>query len=329
MKKLIVTLTLAPALCLAAPVKQITAAGSSFIFPVMAKWSQAYNQKTKIQINYQPIGSGGGISQLQNKTVDFAASDKPLHKAELTAKKWQQFPAVVGGIVPVINIPGVGNNSLILSGPTLANIYSSNILFWDDPQIKQLNPTVKLPHNRIITVHRADGSGTTFNFTKYLYDVSPDWHKKIGYDTVVDWPGFGLGAKGNAGVANQVQNIANSIGYVEYSYAHSSKLNMVRMLNKAGKVVTANAASFKSAARNASWKAENSFFLILTNQPGQNSWPIVATTFILLPTKNSDQRQATLAFFRWVFAKGSQLASDLDYVAIPTRVAMQIEATFK
>ena len=285
MKKLLATALLSPCIAIAATTTHITAAGSSFIFPVMAKWSQAYNKAKKVQINYQPIGSGGGISQLQNQTVDFAASDKPLTASELYEKHWQQFPAVVGGIVPVVNIAGIGNNALILNGQVLADIYNGKILYWNNPRIQHLNSKLKLPHNRIVTVHRADGSGTTFNFTKYLSDVSVQWHKNIGFDTVVSWPGYGLGAKGNAGVANQVQNIKNSIGYVEYSYAHSSNLDIVRMQNKMNKTITANSASFKSAASNANWQAKKSFYLVLTNQPGAKSWPIVATTFILMPTK--------------------------------------------
>ena len=324
MNKLLLAICLIPSLATAANSTQITGAGSSFIYPVLSKWSQDYNKATGVKINYQPIGSGGGISQLTNGTVDFAASDKPLQISELNNKKWQQFPAVVGGIVPVINISGIKNNQLVLSGPILSEIYSGKITYWDNTQITKLNKKLKLPHARIISIHRADGSGTTFNFTKYLSDIDQNWHKNIGYETVVKWPSFGLGAKGNAGVAAQVKILRNSIGYVEYAYAHSSNLTMAKMINKSGKVVSADINSFKSAAQNANWQSSNAFYLILTNQPGAGSWPIVATTFVLLPKKASATRQATIKFFNWIFANGNKTAQALDYVSIPKTVSAKI-----
>jgi phosphate transport system substrate-binding protein len=320
MRKTILLACLAPCLGIAANTTQITGAGSSFIYPVMAKWSAAYYKSTGTKVNYQPIGSGGGISQLTNNTVDFAASDKPLDKSTLMSHKWQQFPAIIGGIVPVVHIAGVANNALVLSGPTLAAIYSGKIQYWDNAGIKQLNKKLKLPHSRIVTVHRSDGSGTTFNFTNYLSSVDKSWLNHTGYDTVVQWPSFGLGAKGNAGVAAQVKNLNNTIGYVEYAYAKASQLSIAKMQNSDGKIVRANINSFAAAAKNASWQAKNDFYLVLSNQPGKASWPIVATTFVLLPKQNNKARDASIKFFKWIFKNGANMATDLDYVSIPTSV---------
>jgi phosphate transport system substrate-binding protein len=324
MKKIITIACLIPALSFAAQSTQITGAGSSFIYPVMAKWSDKYYKDTKIKVNYQPIGSGGGISQLTNKTVDFAASDQPQSKSVLITNKWQQFPAIIGGIVPVVHIDGVKNNQLVLSGPVLAQIYSGKITHWDDSAIASLNKKLKLPHTRIISVHRADGSGTTFNFTNYLSSVDKTWRDSTGYNTVVQWPSFGLGAKGNAGVAAQVKNLNNTIGYVEYAFAHSNNLSIAKMQNKSGNIVTANINSFAAAAKNAKWQAKNDFYLVLSNESGKQSWPIVATTFVLLPKEKSAARQHSLQFFKWIFKNGAKMATDLDYVSIPGSVTKQI-----
>lgn len=319
----------------------LNGAGSSFIYPVMTKWTRDYQKATKDQINYQPIGSGGGITQLSNKTIDFAATDMPLRPKELAAKKWHQFPAVMGGIVPVINVKGITKDKLVLSGPVLAAIYLGQIKNWDAAPIKNLNKKINLPHKPIILVYRADGSGTTFNFTTYLTQVSPDqWGKHVGASTLVSWPAYGLGAKGNAGVANQVQNMPGSIGYVEYAYASQNNMTTVRMQNISHHVVSANLASFKAAASNANWnKAKaNDFHLILTNQPGAKSWPIVATTYILFPRsggKNATKQKLTnhhmLSFFMWTFtsSKARAQTSALDYVAIPTSLVKMIKIKYK
>lgn len=306
----------------------ITGAGSTFIYPVLSKWTTTYAKSNNVQINYQPIGSGGGIQQLTDKTVTFAASDMPLNLKSLQQKKWTQFPMVTGGIVLAINVQGVKNNQLTLDGKTLADIYMGKVKYWDNAEIKTLNKGVTLPHNLIVTVHRADGSGTTFNFTNYLSKVSPAWQKQVGANTVVSWPSFGLGAKGNAGVAAQVMNTPNTIGYVEYDYAIQNNMAMTKLVNAAGKTVSANLAGFASAAKSANWQASNGFDLILTNQPGAASWPIVATTFVLMPTVGVDAKtvQATLNFFKWAFTDGANTATKLDYVTMPSSVANTIMA---
>ena len=304
----------------------ITGAGSSFIYPVLAKWANAYQQQTKTQINYQPIGSGGGLQQIKNRTVAFAASDEPLTMKELVAEKLLQFPMIVGGIVPVINLKGINSNQLTLTGPVLADIFLGKIKKWNDPQIVSLgdNKKLALPNRSIIIVHRADGSGTTFNFTNYLAKVSSTWRKTVGVNTAVKWP-TGLGAKGNAGVASQVQKIPNTIGYVEYAYAKQTNLTTTTLQNRSGGIVAPNAASFAAAAKNANWQAKNRFYLILTNQTGKASWPIVATTFVLLPTDGKKTQTATLLkFFKWSYEHGSNMAAKLDYVAIPKSVYSKV-----
>ncbi len=308
----------------------VTGAGSTFIYPVLARWAHTYQDKTGKQINYQPIGSGGGIKQLQEGTVDFAASDMPLKSTQLQDKHWQQFPMITGGIVPIVNVKHIKNNQLILDGQVLADIYLGKITKWNDPKIKKLNPKLTLPDTSIVTVHRADGSGTTFNFTNYLSTVSPTWNKKVHFNTVVEWPGSSsLGARGNAGVASQIKMIPNSIGYVEYAYALQNGLVSAKMKNKAGQVVTANSPSFVSAAKYANWQAKNHFYQILTSQPGDNSWPIVATTFVLIPDRDSKAtRQAALDFFRWSYRHGGKMAKQLDYVPIPKNVYQKIEKSW-
>lgn len=322
-------LACASACALAASTVTITGAGSSFVYPVMQSWTKLYAKATRqrAQVNYQAIGSGGGIRQLSQKTIDFAASDEPLSIQTLKQKNWVQFPVIVGGIVPVVNISGVTNNQLVLDGSALANIYMGNIQYWDDVAIKHLNPHVALPHNRIITVHRADGSGTTYNFSYYLSAVSHErktgWLSRVGYNSAIQWPGkMKLGAKGNAGVAAQVQNIKNSIGYVEFAYAQSNNLVMTRLKNQAGYDVTAGARSFASAASHANWSADSGYATLLANQPGRYSWPIVATTYGLI-ARDSKQKADVRRFFTWSFANGTRAATKLQYVMLPAKVTRQ------
>jgi phosphate transport system substrate-binding protein len=313
----------------------ITGAGSTFIYPVMAKWTQKYAKDNGIKVNYQAIGSGGGLKQLKAKTIDFAASDEPLRIQDLHKLKAIQFPMVMSGIVPVIHLHGIHNNQITLSGEILADIYQGKITKWNNQKIQKLNPKVALPNTPIITIHRADGSGTTFNFTYYLSQVSKSWKSKVGHDTVVAWPGrLSMGGKGNAGVAAQVQNVPNTIGYVEYAYAVANKMTTVKMINKANKTVEANLKSFASAADNAKWSADNGFYQLLTNQPGAASWPIVATTFILIPEADPKDKQkvavnkASLKFFSWAFKNGNAMAKDLNYIVVPASAQKKIEASW-
>jgi phosphate transport system substrate-binding protein len=329
-KLLAISTCLATLSSFAASETAITGAGSSFIYPALSKWAQAYEKVSHVQVNYQDIGSGGGIQQLSDKTIDFGASDMPLPVSELNKKQWVQFPMVSGGIVMVVNLQGIANNQLTLDGPTLAKIYMNQITKWNDPAIKKLNPGLSLPNSPIITVHRADGSGTTFNFTNYLGKIKeagkPIW--TVGSSTVVQWPGaFSLGAKGNAGIAAQVQKIPGSIGYVEFSYANDNALNMVKLVNQAGKVVKASQITFASAAKNAQWTAKNGFGEILTNEPGATAWPIVATTFVMLAKKPSHpiKNKVAMQFFSWCF-KQADMVKPLGYVGMPNNVVSKIKA---
>ena len=265
----------------------ISGAGATFPYPIYAKWADMYQKQTGFNLNYQSIGSGGGIKQIKNKTVTFGASDMPLEPKDLTASGLIQFPTVVGGDVPVVNLDGVGPNDLVLDGPTLANIFLGKITKWDDPAIKKLNPNAKLPSNAIVVVHRSDGSGTTFIFTDYLSKVSPDWKSNVGASTSVEWP-VGIGAKGNVGVANNVAQTKGAIGYVEYAYALENKMASVKMINQEGKAIAANAAAFQAAAANADWAHSDHYYVILTNQPGADTWPIAGATFILMYQKAVD-----------------------------------------
>ena len=248
----------------------VSGAGATFPYPIYAKWADMYNKETGFQLNYQSIGSGGGIKQIKQKTVTFGASDMPLEPKDLTASGLLQFPTVVGGDVPVVNLDGIGANDLVLDGPTLANIFLGKITKWDDPAIKKLNPNVKLPSNAIVVVHRSDGSGTTFIFTDYLSKVSPEWGDSVGASTSVEWP-VGIGAKGNEGVSNNVTQTKGAIGYVEYAYALENKMASVKMINKDGKAVEANSAAFQAAAANADWANSDHYYVILTNEPGADS----------------------------------------------------------
>jgi phosphate transport system substrate-binding protein len=308
----------------------ISGAGATFPYPVYAKWAEAYKQKTGVAMNYQSIGSGGGIKQIEAKTVDFGASDKPLEPKELDAHGLLQFPMVMGGVVPVVNVEGIGAGQLKLNGAALAGIYLGTIKKWDDPAIKALNPGVKLPDRAISVVHRSDGSGTTFIFTHYLSEVSPDWKQKVGEEASVSWP-TGVGGKGNEGVASYASRINGAIGYVEYAYALQNKLAYVLLQNKAGKFVKPSAESFQAAAANADWAKAPGFYLLLTNQPGAQSWPITGASFILVYKNppNPDTAREVLKFFHWAYHNGAQMASQLDYVAMPESVIKLVEATWR
>ncbi|HVV28246.1 MAG TPA: phosphate ABC transporter substrate-binding protein PstS [Rhizomicrobium sp.] len=316
----------------AAMAAEITGAGATFPFPIYAKWAAVYKGVSGNSLNYQSIGSGGGIAQIKAKTVAFGATDKPLTPKELQAAGLTQFPTVIGGVVPVVNIPGIKAGQLTLDGATLAEIYQGKVARWDDPAIKKLNPGLNLPSKAIAVVHRSDGSGTTFIFATYLSRVSPSWKSDVGADTAIDWP-TGIGAKGNEGVAGNVAQISGSIGYVEYAYAKQNHLSHVKMVNKAGQTVEPTVQAFQAAAANADWAgaANNNFYVILVDQPGAQSWPITATTYILVYKNPPDQKATadTLKFFQWGFEKGDQLALGLDYVPLPENAVKSIEASWK
>ena len=310
----------------AAQAADISGAGATFPYPVYAKWADAYKKETGVGLNYQSIGSGGGIKQIKAKTVTFGASDAPLPGKELDESGLAQFPMVMGGIVPVVNIDGVKPGDLVLDGPTLGKIFLGDIKSWDDAAIAKLNPNAKLPKQAIAIVHRSDGSGTTYNFTYYLAEVSPDWKTKVGTNTAVQWPA-GIGAKGNEGVANNVGQTKGSIGYVEYAYAKQNKLTHTNMVNKAGKSVSPTMDSFQAAAANADWKSQPGYGVILANQPGDKSWPMTAATWILLYKKPQDPAATAeaLKFFAWSYAKGGKMAEELDYVPMPSNVVMDVQ----
>jgi len=307
----------------------ITGAGSTFIFPVLSKWADAYKKDNGAGVNYQSIGSGAGIKQIQAKTVTFGATDMPLTVAQLEKDGFAQWPMIMGAIVPVVNIDGVKPGDMVLDGDTLAKIYLGTITKWDDPAIKKLNPKLTLPSAAISVVHRADGSGTTFNFTDYLSKVSADWKSKVGEGTAVEWP-VGVGAKGNEGVSGNIGQAKNTIGYVEYAYAKQNKLTYTQMVNKGGKTVEPTNEAFQAAAANADWAHAPGYYLILTDQPGDKSWPIVASTFILMHKDATDKAssQEALKFFKFAFEKGAKMAEDLDYIPMPDAVIKQIEKTW-
>ncbi|MEI7804105.1 MAG: phosphate ABC transporter substrate-binding protein PstS [Hyphomicrobiales bacterium] len=304
----------------------ISGAGATFPYPIYAKWADAYKKETGNGLNYQSIGSGGGIKQIKAKTVTFGASDAPLSGKDLDESGLAQFPMVMGGIVPVVNLDGIAPGSLVIDGPTLAKIFMGEIKTWDDAALKKLNPSAKLPSQAIVVVHRSDGSGTTYNFAYYLADVSADWKSKVGFNTSVEWP-VGIGAKGNEGVANNVANTKGSVGYVEYAYALQNKLTYTKMINKAGKTVAPTAEAFQAAAANADWKSQPGYGVILANQPGENSWPMTAATWILVYKKPADAAATgeALKFFTWAYAKGGKMAQELDYVPMPAKVITDIE----
>ena len=307
----------------------ISGAGASFPYPVYTKWADAYKKETNVGLNYQSIGSGGGIKQIQNKTVTFGATDAPLKGADLEKHGLVQFPMVMGGIVAVANLDGIKGGELVLDGPTLAKIFLGEIKTWDDAAIKKLNASVKLPSQAIAIVHRSDGSGTTFNFAHYLAEVSPDWKSKVGVNTSLQWP-VGIGAKGNEGVANNVGQTKGAIGYVEYAYALQNKLTYAKMINKAGKTVSPTAETFQAAAANADWKSQPGYGVILANQPGDNSWPMTAATWILIHKQPQDAAATrdALKFFAWSYKNGAKMADELHYVPMPANVIADIEKTW-
>ena len=319
----------AAAIVAPASAADISGAGATFPYPVYAKWADTYKKETNIGLNYQSIGSGGGIKQIKAKTVTFGASDAPLKGEELTKDGLVQFPMVMGGIVPVVNLEGVKPGDVVIDGPTLAKIFLGEIKSWDDPLLVKLNANVKLPKQAIAIVHRSDGSGTTFNFTYYLSEISADWKSKVGSNTAVEWPG-GIGAKGNEGVANNVANTKGSIGYVEYAYALQNKLTFTKMVNKDGKTVAPTSATFQAAAANAKWDSQPGYGVILANQPGAESWPMTAATWILMHAKPQDPAAATAAlkFFAWAYETGGKSAEALDYIPMPAAVVASIKKTW-
>jgi phosphate transport system substrate-binding protein len=304
----------------------ISGAGATFPFPIYAKWADAYKTETGNGLNYQSIGSGAGIKQIKAKTVTFGATDAPLKVDDLQASGLEQWPMVMGGIVPVVNLDGVKSGDLVIDGPTLAKIYLGAITKWNDPAIKVLNAKVNLPDLAIAVIHRADGSGTTFNFTNYLDKVSPEWQSKVGESTSVEWP-LGIGAKGNDGVANGVAGTKGAIGYVEYAYAKQNKLTYADMVNKDGKTVAPTIEAFQAAAANADWAKAPGFYLILSDQQGADSWPMTAATFILMykqPANVTESNEA-LKFFTYAYDKGAEMAKGLDYIPMPDNVIAMVK----
>jgi phosphate transport system substrate-binding protein len=309
---------------------EISGAGATFPYPIYAKWAEAFKAKTGISMNYQSIGSGGGIKQIEAKTVDFGASDVPLTPDDLQKNGLTQFPMIMGGIVPVLNVKGVEPGKLKLTGPILANIFLGTVTKWNDKQIADLNKGVSLPDQAIAVVHRSDGSGTTYNFADYLAKISSDWKSKVGVNTALEWP-TGLGGKGNEGVAALVSRTDGAIGYVEYAYAKQNKMSYALVQNKDHEFPQPSNATFQAAAANADWAKAPGFFLILTDQPGKQSWPITATSFILMQ-KVQDKPESgkqVLAFFDWAYRNGQKLAEELDYVPFPDSVVKLVEDTWK
>jgi phosphate transport system substrate-binding protein len=317
---------MAAATTLPAAAVDISGAGATFPYPIYAKWADSYKKETGVSMNYQSIGSGGGIKQIQAKTVTFGASDMPLTPDQLQKDGLIQFPTVVGGDVAVANLEGIKSGDLKLDGITLAKIFLGEIKTWNDPAIQKLNSSAKLPNQPIVVVHRSDGSGTTFIWTDYLSKVSADWKSKVGANTSVEWPA-GIGAKGNEGVANNVLQTKGAIGYVEYAYAKQNKMTTINMINKDGKNVAPNAAAFQAAAANADWEKAEGFYVILTNEPGAESWPIAGATFILIHKQPQDPAATAeaLKFFTWAYAKGDKMAEELDYVPMPDKVVGAIQ----
>ncbi len=304
----------------------ITGAGASFPFPLYATWADMYFEETGRIVNYQSIGSGGGIAQISRGTVDFGATDAPLSSAELEEIGLVQFPAVLGGTVPIVNLPGVGPGELKLTGRELADIFLGKIQKWNDPVLQERNPDLKLPDADILVVHRSDGSGTTFGWTHYLAQVSPEWAEQVGVAKAVKWP-TGQGGKGNEGVANYVRQLRYTIGYVEYGYAQQNQLSYVSLENQAGQFVEPTPETFAAAAANADWQAEPGMGVMLTNQPGDNAWPLAAATFILIPQQpaSSERARAALEFFDWAFSNGGQAAHELYYVPLPAAAVNQVK----
>jgi phosphate transport system substrate-binding protein len=308
----------------------ITGAGATFPYPIYAKWADAYKKETGIGLNYQSIGSGGGIKQISAKTVDFGASDMPLKPEELDKSGLIQFPTVIGGAVPCVKLEGIQPGQMKLDGQTIGDIYLGKIKQWNDPAIAKLNPGLKLPATAISVVHRSDGSGTTFIWSNYLSKVSPDWKSKVGEGTAVNWP-TGVGGKGNEGVAQYVQRIEGAIGYVEYAYVLQNKMAYVQVKNREGRYIAPNAASFKAAAAGADWNSAPGMYLILTDAPGADAWPIAGATFILLhkTQEKPESGKQVLKFFQWAYANGDQMAEQLDYVPMPDSVVKLIQTSWQ
>lgn len=307
----------------------VSGAGATFPLPVYARWAQRYSQETGNRINYQSIGSGGGIRLVKDGAVTFGASDQPLSPQELEAAGLIQWPQIVGGVAPVVNIDGVASEQLVLDGDTLARIFLGEIRSWDDAAIRKLNPGAALPALPIVAVHRSDGSGTTFCFTDYLSLASPEWRAKIGRSAMVEWP-LGLGAKGSEGVSASVASLKGAIGYVEYAYARQNKLAVVRLVNRDGAIVAPGKESFEAAAANADWESAPGFFRLLTDRSGARSWPIAAATFILLPKRprQAEAAQEALKFFDWAFARGGPAAEELDFEPIPAATVALIRRSW-
>ena len=321
MKRILAMALFAALAWTSAQAADISGAGATFPYPIYSKWAAAYKTETGVGLNYQSIGSGGGIKQIKAKTVTFGASDMPLKPADLEASGLIQFPMIMGGDVPVVNLPGIQPGQLTLDGQTLADIFQGAVTSWDDPKIKALNPGVDLPSKAIAVVHRSDGSGTTFLFTNYLSQASSDWAGKIGANASVEWP-VGIGAKGNEGVANMTKQTDGAIGYVEYAYAVQNKMTYTKMINKDGKVVEPSIKAFQAAGAGADWANTPGYYLVLTNQPGADSWPITGASFILL-YKNPIDPAATLTalkFFDWAYKSGGDMAQELAYVPMPSNV---------
>jgi phosphate transport system substrate-binding protein len=314
----------------AAGAAEISGAGATFPYPIYAKWAEAYKAKTGTSMNYQSIGSGGGIKQITAKTVDFGASDMPLTVADLDKNGLTQWPQVMGGVVLVVNLQGVAPGQLKLDGKTVAGMYLGKIAKWNDAAIAQLNPGVKLPDKAVATVHRSDGSGTNFIFTHYLSSIDAEFKDKVGENTSVEFPG-GLGGKGNEGVAALTSRTDGAIGYVEYAYALQNKMTYTQLRNQGGAFVSPNSKTFQAAAANADWSKAPGFYLLLTNQPGADSWPITGATFILMHKQQTDPAKAkeVLNFFDWAFHNGGQMAEQLDYVPMPDKVITAVEQSWK
>jgi phosphate transport system substrate-binding protein len=323
-------LSAAAAIAFGVEAAEISGAGATFPYPIYAKWAEAYATKTGLKMNYQSIGSGGGIKQITAKTVDFGASDMPLKPADLEKDGLTQFPMVMGGVVPVINVPGISAGQLKLDGKVLADIYLGKITKWNDPAIAALNSGLKLPDLAIAPVYRSDGSGTTFIFTHYLSELSPEWKDKVGENTSVQFPS-GIGGKGNEGVSAMASRTVGAIGYVEYAYAKQNKLTYALLRNKDGQFVSPDSAAFRAAAANADWSKSQDFYLLLTNQPGKESWPITGATFILLHKQQSKPEVAreVINFFDWAYLNGGKLADDLDYVPMPENVVKLVKQNWQ
>jgi phosphate transport system substrate-binding protein len=327
----LVTIAAAAALGYAAvaAATDISGAGATFPYPIYAKWADSYKKLTAIGLNYQSIGSGGGIKQIKAKTVTFGASDMPLKPDDLKAAGLLQFPMIIGGVVPVVNVKGIQAGELHLDGATVASIYMGDITQWNDPQIKRLNPKLALPSTAIAPVYRSDGSGTNFLFSDYLSKTSPKFMSSIGANTSVQWP-TGIGAKGNEGVANMTTQTDGAIGYVEYAYAKQNKMAYTSLTNKAGVAVAPSAESFQAAAANADWVHADSYYLILTDQAGAKSWPITGASFILVYKQPDDPTSVNeaLKFFAWAYKDGASMAAELDYVPLPAALIAQVKKTW-